>query len=438
MAKFIWFILALGFSMNSFADNAPRIQLTPQEGVYQFPFFESKTAVWNYNNQIPGPVLRAKAGTTLTVNVFNKLSEPTSVHWHGLRIDNAMDGVPGVTQDPIAPGARFQYRLRLQEAGTFWYHPHANAGEQLERGLKGALIVEERRKLPFSQDVVWLLDDWRFNSDGSIFPHFNTHRDLMHDGRWGNAITINGQVKPEITAAPGDRLRLRIINGANARIFSQTFEGLPARVIAVDGRPVTKVFPFKNFILSPGNRIDLDISLPAEAAGKTFYLKDQFTRDTIILGKIKVKDSASRPTAKFDPPLAKDYLPAERFDNLEISKTWDLFPIRGGKFGIGWTMNGRLWPDADTAEVKMGKPIKIEFINTSNRLHPMHLHGTFFRVLEINGEKAAEPFTRDTVLVGPRESIVIGLIPEHKGIWLAHCHIQSHAESGMMTTLTYE
>ena len=434
----MWILLVLAHSFNVYADAAPNIKLTPQEGFHKFPFFEIKTPVWNYNDQIPGPIIKAKAGTLLTVDVENQLTEPTSVHWHGLRIDNAMDGVPGVTQDPIAPGSRFTYRLNLEEAGSYWYHPHFNAGEQLERGLKGVLIVEERDKLPFSQDVAWLIDDWRFQRDGHIFPHFNTHRDLMHDGRWGNAITVNGQVRPEVLVSPGDRIRLRIINGANARIFSQTLDGLPAKVIAVDGRPVSKFFTFQRFILSPGNRVDLDITIPAEASGKRFFLKDHFTQQPHILGVIKVENDKPHAPPEFEPPIASDFIPAHLFEKMEVSKTWDLSAVRGGKYGIGWTMNQRLWPDADKADFKMGKPVKIRFTNSSSRLHPMHIHGAFFRVLEVNGQPAVEPFTRDTVLVGPRETVVIGLIPEHEGIWLTHCHIQSHADSGMMTTVTFQ
>jgi len=428
-------LILLGLSFNAYAASPERIQLAPQQGAHQFPFFDFLTPVWNYNGQIPGPVIRGKTGTTLTIDVLNQLKEPTSVHWHGLRIDNAMDGVPGVTQDPIDPGERFTYHLNLQEAGTFWYHPHFNAGEQLERGLKGVLIVEARDKLPWSQDIVWLLDDWLFQRDGTIFPRFNTHRDLMHDGRWGNAITINGQVKPVLSVAPGERIRLRLINGANARIFAGSLVGLPIRVIAVDGRPVSTFFAFDRFLLSPGNRVDLDITIPADMAGRTFTLEDRFTRRTNALGQIKVTDQPAVKTPVFQPPQAKDFIPAGIFTHVAVTKTWDLNAVRGGKFGIGWAMNRRLWPAADKAGFKIGKPVKVRFTNSSSRLHPMHLHGVFFRVLEINGEPAVEPFTRDTVLVGPRESVVVGLVPEHAGIWLTHCHIQSHAEAGMMTTI---
>jgi FtsP/CotA-like multicopper oxidase with cupredoxin domain len=411
------------------------IKVIAREGTHRFSFFDSSTPVYNYNDKIPGPTIRGREGSVLVVDVLNQLNEPTSVHWHGLRIDNAMDGVPGVTQDPIQSGERFRYRLRLKEAGTYWYHPHFNAGEQLERGLKGAFVVEERHSLPWTQDLVWLIDDWRFQRDGTIYPHFNTPHDLMHDGRWGNAITVNGQTQPEIRVRPGERIRLRLIDGANARLFAPALDGLTARVIAVDGRPVSSAFALDRFILSPGNRADLDITIPADAAGKTFTLEDRLTRDSIVLGRIVVNDAPPVVTPDFDPPVLLDFIPARLFDDIAVSKSWDLNAIRGGEFGIAWTMNRRLWPDADTAGLKLGEPVKIQFVNSSSRLHPMHIHGAFFRVLSVNGKPVAEPFTRDTVLVGPRQTIIIGLIPEHKGIWLTHCHIQSHAESGMMTTI---
>ena len=309
-------------------------RLEAKENGFQFPFFEQQTPVWSYNGQIPGPVIRGREGTTLEVDFLNSLDEPTSVHWHGLRIDNAMDGVPGVTQAPVGTGENFLYRLKLEDAGTFWYHPHFNSSEQLERGLKGVLIVEETEKQLWSQDLVWLLDDWLLQKDGSIYPHFNTRHDLMHDGRWGNAPTINGKYRPEFT-----------------------------------------------------------------------------------------------------PPTEAEFIPAQMFERVAVSKIWDLNAIRGGKYGIGWAMNIQLWPDADKVDYSLGVPRKIVFQNSSSRLHPMHIHGVFFRVLERNGQKAVEPFTRDTVLVGPRESVTIGSLPEHPGIWLTHCHIQSHAEAGMMTTI---
>ena len=427
--------LILGFLGQFDAYAGQPLKLEAKLSNYQFPFFETETPVWSYNDQIPGPVIRAKEGTTLVVNFLNNLKEPSSIHWHGLRIDNAMDGVPGVTQDPVGAGKNFTYRLKLQDDGTFWYHPHFNSSEQLERGLKGAFIVEEVDKQPWSQDIVWLMDDWLLQKDGNIYPQFNTGHDLMHDGRWGNVPTINGKFRPVFTVNPGERIRLRLINGANARIFSPHIEGLSANVIAVDGKPVTQIFPLNRFDLSPGNRIDLDVTIPISAGGSTYSVKERFTRKPFQLATIKVLQSEPAKTPRFTPLNETNFIPAKLFENVQVSKTWDLNAVRGGKYGIGWTMNMKLWPDADKVDYPLGVPRKIMFKNSSTRLHPMHIHGVFFRVLERNGQKAVESFTRDTVLVGPRESVTIGFVPEHPGIWLAHCHIQSHAEAGMMTTV---
>ncbi len=427
--------LIIGFLGHADAYAEQPLQLEAREGYYQFPFFDTKTPVWSYNDQIPGPIIRAKVGTTMVIDFANRLKEPSSIHWHGLRIENAMDGVPGVTQDPVGPGENFTYRLKLEDAGTFWYHPHFNSSEQLERGLKGVFIVEEAEKQPWSQDWVWLMDDWLLQKDGTIYPQFNTGRDLMHDGRWGNAPTINGNFRPAFQAKPGERIRLRLINGANARVFSPHIEGLSANIIAVDGRPVTKIFALDRFVLSPGNRIDLDIRIPEQAAGKIFAVEDRFTRKAFELASIKVNQSEPVNSPKFTPPTEANFIPAQMFEKVKVEKTWDLNAIRGGKFGIGWTMNQKLWPDADKVNYPLGVPRKIIFKNSSSRLHPMHIHGVFFRVLERNGMKAIEQFTRDTVLVGPRESVTIGFVPEHPGIWLTHCHIQEHAEAGMMTTI---
>jgi FtsP/CotA-like multicopper oxidase with cupredoxin domain len=427
--------LFLGLLGQLYAYAEQPYKLEAKESSYQFPFFDTPTPVWSYNGRIPGPVIHGEVGTTVVIDFLNKLKEPTSIHWHGLRIDNAMDGVPGVTQHPVGPGESFTYRLKLEDAGTFWYHPHFNSSEQLERGLKGVFIVEETDKKPWSRELVWLMDDWLLQKDGNIYPKFNTGRDLMHDGRWGNVPTINGKFRPEFSVKPGERIRLRLINGANARIFSPHIEGLPANVIAVDGRPVTQIFPLKKFVLSPGNRIDLDITIPAEAGGKTYTVDDRFTRKQFLLASLKVIPSESVKPPDFTPPTEASFIPAQMFENVQVAKTWDLNAIRGGKYGIGWTMNMKLWPDADKVDYPLGVPRKVIFKNSSSRLHPMHIHGVFFRVLERNGKKVNEQFTRDTVLVGPRESVMIGFVPEHPGIWLTHCHIQSHAEAGMMTTI---
>ncbi|NOR81741.1 MAG: multicopper oxidase domain-containing protein, partial [Methyloprofundus sp.] len=157
-----------------------------------------KTSVWAYNETIPGPVMRIKLGDTLKLTLKNDLPQATTIHWHGVRVPNAMDGVPGVTQPPIQPGDSFTYQFTPKDAGTFWFHPHVNAAEQIERGLHGVFIVEDPDEPAYSQDLVWVLDDWLLTKDGQIYSKFVTRHDLAHDGRWGNLLTVNGKYQPTV------------------------------------------------------------------------------------------------------------------------------------------------------------------------------------------------------------------------------------------------
>ena len=142
-----------------------------------------ETAVWSYHSQVPGPLIRARQGQNLRIEFENKLEEPTTVHWHGLRIPNAMDGVPELTQPPVMPGERFVYEFVPPDAGTFWYHPHLRSDVQLARGLYGALIVDEAEPPQVDRDLLWVLDDWRLKSDGSINDDFGARHDISHEGR---------------------------------------------------------------------------------------------------------------------------------------------------------------------------------------------------------------------------------------------------------------
>ena len=185
------------------------------------PMFDGRPLkVWAYNGAVPGPVFRVQVGERLRVRFTNRLPEDTTVHWHGVRVPNAMDGAPGVTQAPVRPGETFVYEFVLKDAGTFWFHPHLRSSEQVERGLYGVLVVEDEKPPPYARDAIWLIDDWRLGADGQIDPRFNTLADLMHDGRWGNVTTVNGRVRERLEVRPGERFRLRLLNTANGRVFA--------------------------------------------------------------------------------------------------------------------------------------------------------------------------------------------------------------------------
>ncbi|MDQ6984919.1 MAG: multicopper oxidase family protein [Candidatus Dojkabacteria bacterium] len=398
-----------------------------------------KTKVWSYNGEIPGPEIRINLGDTLKVNFTNNLPDETTIHWHGVRVPNAMDGVPGVNQEPIAPGDSFVYEFTPKDAGTFWFHPHVRGAEQVERGLFGTLIVEDKISKEYSQDVVWILDDIRMTDTYQIDPNFVTGGDLMHDGRWGNVITVNGTINEQLEVRPGERIRLRLVNTSNGRVYLPSFGSLDSKIIAVDGMYVKEAFDLDNFEIAPGNRVDLDIKIPKDSSGKTFKVYDYYTRNNYQLAEIIVTGSTIE-TPDFDYPVninIPDWTDAINND-VDISFKLNTFSGNGGMGmmgGINWAINNEVFPDNSDYILKYNEVNILEYKNESFRLHPMHLHGQFFKVISRNGVASNENYFRDTVLVHPNETVRVAIVPLDKGEWAHHCHILEHAESGMMNTI---
>lgn len=403
--------------------------------------------VWAYNGQVPGPTLRVRLGDTVRVRFKNALPQPTTIHWHGVRVPNGMDGVPNLTQPPIEPGGSFVYEFTPKDAGTFWYHPHIRSSEQVERGLYGVIIVEDAAPPPYSQDVLWVLDDWLLDEQGQIFAAFNMPHDLMHDGRWGNVVAVNGHTNERLAVRPGERIRLRLIDTANGRVFKPDFGALEPQIIAVDGLYLRQPIPYRGFEIAPGNRLDLDITLPAAQSGTIAVVDRFYPPRPNPLGEIVVDGiSDAPPAATRFPSPARAHVPAWS-EGLAwpVSKRFHLSSRRGGEFGIEWTINGQAFSHqalaghahhaAPAFTMKKGTFQHFQFVNDSYRLHPFHIHGMFLRLLARNGTPVDEPFFRDTVLIHSRETVDVGLVPEDAGRWMMHCHILEHAEAGMMTTL---
>jgi FtsP/CotA-like multicopper oxidase with cupredoxin domain len=398
-----------------------------------------KLSVWAYNGQVPGPTLRVKLGETVRVHFTNKLPQDTTIHWHGVRVPNGMDGVPSVTQPPIPPGGSFTYEFTPKDAGTFWYHPHLRASEQVERGLYGMFIVEDATPPPFTSEATWILDDWRLDAaTGQIDPEFNARHDLMMDGRWGMDVTVNGHSHETLRVRPGERVRVRILDAANGRVFLPDFGQLDAKIIAVDGMYLREPIPAAGFELAPGNRLDIDLT-----ATRSETVRDRFiaSRPNDLVEVIV--DGAPVDTPRFASP-AHAQIPRWK-DALAVPVTHEfhLNAQQGGPFGIAWTIDGVAFdassmmsmdmPDALT--LHRGRFHHLRFVNDSPRIHPIHLHGMFFRLLARNDQPVDEPFFRDTVLIHARETVDVGVVPMDAGRWMMHCHILEHAEAGMMTTL---
>lgn len=391
-------------------------------------------AVWAYDGQVPGPTLRVRLGERMRVVFTNGLPVETTVHWHGVRVPNVMDGAAGVTQPPVPPGGRFVYEFVPKDAGTFWFHPHIRSSEQVERGLFGVLVVEDPSPPPYSRDVVWVVDDWRLARDGQIDPSFNTPHDLAHDGRWGNVVTVNGRTAAELVVRPGERVRLRLVNTANGRVFRLDWAGLDAKIVAVDGMYARAPVDPAGFELSPGNRLDLDVRIPAMGPDR-WVVTDRFTRSQFPVATIR---AVGEPVVTPDfPAPAGAHVPAWREAAvIAPTKEYALTARQGGPFGIEW-MLGDDGPHAHHAGalLRRARFAKLRFTNETYRLHPMHVHGMFFKVLARNGTAVDEPFWRDTALVHARETVDVGTVPLDVGRWMLHCHVLEHQEAGMMTTV---
>ena len=239
----------------------------------------SDTAVWAYEGTVPGPEIRVSQGDRVRIVVSNQFAEETTVHWHGIRVPNGMDGVPGLTQPPIRRGESFVYEFTPPDAGTFWYHPHADTLQHLGRGLAGGLIVEEREPIAVDRDLLWFIEDWRLDDGGHIAPGFGNRMEAGMSGRVGNVVSINGRVPKPVSVRAGERVRLRIVNAALARIVGLRFEGHRPVVVAYDGQPCEPVtLESGRLVLGPAMRADLIIDMDGKQ-GQTYHVIDDFYRD---------------------------------------------------------------------------------------------------------------------------------------------------------------
>ncbi|HYE41654.1 MAG TPA: multicopper oxidase family protein [Ramlibacter sp.] len=406
------------------------------------------TGVWAYNGTVPGPLLRLRQGDRLRVRVRNSLSEGTTVHWHGVRVPNAMDGVPVITQPTIEPGGEFLYDFTVPDAGTYFYHPHQRSYEQLGRGLAGALIVEERSPPKVDRDVVWVLGDWRLDPDASIRGGFGSFMDMSHNGRVGNTVTINGRVPGDFRVRAGERIRLRLINAATARIFALNFSGHRPQVIALDGQPVEAHEPEGGaVVLAPAMRADLILDM-SEAPDSRHVVRDDFYKQlayelvTIAYGAEPALRSPPEEPVRLAPnPLSEpDLRSAER---QEVLFTGGMMGnMRGMRRGMAWAVNGVASGCGDGASafdplfvLRRGRSYVLELVNETAWHHPIHLHGHSFRVLTRNGAPTRHREWLDTVLLDPRERAEIAFVADNPGDWMFHCHVLEHQAGGMMACI---
>lgn len=401
--------------------------------------------LWLYNGSLPGPEIRVKRGERVQVRFLNKLDEPTSVHWHGIRIDNAMDGVAGLTQAPVKPGESFDYDFVAPDAGTYWYHAHTMSWNQVPRGLAGPLIVEEDTPaFDPALDITLMLNDWRLDDDGVLeTASLGAMHDFAHAGRLGNWMTINGVSMPDIPLQKGRWHRIRLINSSAARVLDLAPSRFGARVIALDGQAFEAPRDMNGTIqLSPGQR--MDVVMRPETAGDLAF--ETMTGQPFSFATFKVGEAAA-PDRPLSLPARND-LPEPDLENARELALAMSGGAMGGmrgmmgsredmqrrmREGLFWSFNGKAGKD-DTPmfSATTGETIVIESRNDTAFAHAIHLHGHHFRVLERNGEKLSNADWRDTYTTVPEETVKIAFVADNPGKWLIHCHMLGHAASGMM------
>jgi len=348
---------------------------------------EGQPASLGYDGTVPGPTLRVRRGGELRVRLVNELAEPTTIHWHGLRLPNAMDGVPRLTQPVVAPGASLECRFRPPDAGTFWYH--AFAPGQIDKGLHGALIVEEPEPVDVDRDIVLVLG--------------------MPADAAGALALVNGSLQPDIPVKTGERLRLRLINATAARGFALKLADHAARVMAIDGQPAE---PFvardSRVALGPGNRVDLFVDAARNAGTAAAILTG--ARDESALARLVYESggavrAAARPEPRALPP---NPLPAriDLTNSLRVDMT-----LAGGK---------PLDPAAPPLfTVKRGRAVTLAIRNASAQPQAVHVHGHSFRLLD-RLDDGWKPYWLDTLVVGDQTER-IAFVGDNPGKWLIDC-----------------
>jgi FtsP/CotA-like multicopper oxidase with cupredoxin domain len=411
-----------------------------------------RTTIWGYGGTMPGPEIRVAQGSRVQRQLINDLPQATSTHWHGIRIDNTMDGVSGLTQSAVEPGAVFDYDFIAPDAGTYWYHAHNRSFEQVARGLYGALIVEESSPPDVDGEDVLMLDDWLVDpATGQIDSNFESPHDRSHAGRNGNFIATNGVPGLAKSARKNERRRLRIINAANARLFQLRLEGLDGWIVALDGMPLSQPEKIrKSLILGPAQRADVFVDVTADV-GSSAYLHAILDGEALPQVRYDVTGQSAKARRNMPKPLP---INSHQMVKLEGATALSL-NMEGGAMGSlraatlngerlkfrqlvrerqFWAFNGAIgtMENPPLAKLSRGENVRLRIHNDTAFPHAMHLHGMHFH--EVTEDGRLGPL-RDTTLLFGDQTREIAFVADNPGKWLLHCHMLSHAASGMMTRI---
>ena len=443
--------------------------------------------MYGFNGQYPGPLIQVPRDATITVNVTNRLEFPTAVHWHGIRLENRFDGVPGLTQDPIEPGETFQYRIHFPDAGLYWYHPHHREDVQQDLGLYGNLRVDAADPEyfgPANREQVLMLDDLLVGAAG-LAPFGRERATHAMMGRFGNLLLVNGEPDYRLTVARGEVVRFFLTNVSNTRTFNLSFGGAAIKLVASDIGRFERQAWVDSVVIAPAERyiVEVRFDTPGEfplanRVQAIDHVYGNYFPDDATLGAVTVTDAPAAPDhgASFrelrsHPDIAADIdRYRDEFDRpvdhrllltLEIGDLPDpiepLLNVDRSFFNpVEWsgTMPRMNWVtttdqvrwvlrDLDTGlendaiewRFTRGDVVRIRLRNDRNAVHamqhPVHIHGQRFLVLSRDGVPNDNLVWKDTTLLPAGSTADLLLELSNPGRWMLHCHIAEHLESGM-------
>lgn len=399
--------------------------------------------------------ITADKGQLFNVMLKNTMQVPTSIHWHGLILPNNQDGVAFITQFPIYPSLAYHYQFPLKQSGTYWMHSHFGLQEQ--NLLSAPLIIYDPEEEKYDKDAILFLADFSFKPPSEIYQQLRcnckkmnimskkmTSPDLVevnHDAFLINYKTIEN---PDILKVkPGERVRLRVINGSSTTNFFIDLSNLKGEAIAVDGNRI-KPLEGSQFELAVAQRIDIVVTIPQEGGIFIIHAKGEGTNKQAgyilttqePLPLFHLSAQTKRTAGALTNAQEKDLHALYPLEKKEVDNRI-IVELGGNMTNYVWTLNGQAWPEVTPLVVKKGQRVEILFKNVTSMSHPMHLHGHVFQVTAIDG-KPIDGAMRDTILIMPNSSIAIQFDADNPGVWPLHCHILYHLEAGMFTVVRYE
>ena len=397
--------------------------------------------LWTYNGGLPGPLLRARLGDRLIVHFTNHLPEPTTVHWHGVRVPLAMDGVPEISQPAVAPGATFTYDFIVPDAGLFWYHPHVMSAAQVGFGLYGALLVDDPADgVGVADERVLVLSDLAIDAEGRLEPADSGGPAGMVFGREGDRVLVNGRRQPLLRARRGAPQRWRIVNAAKSRYFDLDLDGESFVQIGGDGGLQESPTTSRELVIAPGERVDVVVAPTGDGSARLVLRSLLFNRG---YGSVEYREAQDLLTLEFDDQPALPPVPPPTMHRvIEPLSAEGATPVQvvltlqqRGDSDFDYGINGVPFPNRPIA-ARPGETQLWTVVNKTKWSHPLHLHGFFFQVLDASGQPVRPLAWKDTVDV-PFEQTVRLLVrfDDRAGLWMYHCHILDHADGGLMGTV---